>query len=80
MQIRVIGDRSKLPDFLNESIEKIEKSTKHYKKFHLNVAIAYGGRQDIIKAVRDIAAWKKLKNKSFTDAEIQTLQHIFEKS
>jgi UDP-N-acetylglucosamine diphosphorylase/glucosamine-1-phosphate N-acetyltransferase len=32
------------------------------------------------KAVRDIAAWKKLKNKSFTDAEIQTLQHIFEKS
>jgi tritrans,polycis-undecaprenyl-diphosphate synthase [geranylgeranyl-diphosphate specific] len=55
MQIRVIGDRSKLPDFLNESIKKIEKSTEHYKKFHLNVAIAYGGRQDIIQAVRDIA-------------------------
>jgi len=55
MQVRVIGDRSKLPDFLNESIDKIEKSTEHYKKFHLNVAIAYGGRQDIIQAVRDIA-------------------------
>lgn len=55
MQIRVIGDRSKLPNFLNESIESIEKSTEHYKKFHLNVAIAYGGRQDIIQAVRDIA-------------------------
>jgi tritrans,polycis-undecaprenyl-diphosphate synthase [geranylgeranyl-diphosphate specific] len=55
MQVRVIGDRSKLPDFLNESIDKIEKSTEHYKRFHLNVAIAYGGRQDIIQAVRDIA-------------------------
>ena len=55
MQVRVIGDRSKLPTFLNESIEKIEKSTEHYNKFHLNVAIAYGGRQDIIQAVRDIA-------------------------
>lgn len=55
MQIRVIGDRSKLPDFLKESIEKIENSTAHNMKFHLNVAIAYGGRQDIIQAVRDIA-------------------------
>jgi tritrans,polycis-undecaprenyl-diphosphate synthase [geranylgeranyl-diphosphate specific] len=55
MRVRVIGDRSKLPDFLNESIEKIQKATEHYSKFHLNVAIAYGGRQDIIQAVRDIA-------------------------
>lgn len=54
-QVRVIGDRSKLPAFLNESIEKIEKATESYGKFYLNVAIAYGGRQDIIQAVRDIA-------------------------
>ncbi|MGI5992734.1 MAG: polyprenyl diphosphate synthase [Methanosarcina sp.] len=55
MQVRVIGDKSKLPIFLNESIEKIEKATENYRKFHLNVAIAYGGRQDIIQAVCDIA-------------------------
>ncbi len=55
MQVRVIGDRSKLPAFLNESIDRIEKATEHYRKFYLNVAIAYGGRQDIIHAVRDIA-------------------------
>ncbi|AKB14153.1 Undecaprenyl diphosphate synthase [Methanosarcina thermophila CHTI-55] len=56
IQVRVIGDRSKLPAFLNESIEKTEKATENYRKFHLNVAIAYGGRQDIIQAVRDIAS------------------------
>jgi tritrans,polycis-undecaprenyl-diphosphate synthase [geranylgeranyl-diphosphate specific] len=55
MQVRVIGDRSKLPSFLIESIEKIEKTTEHHTKFYLNVAIAYGGRQDIIQAVKDIA-------------------------
>ena len=55
MQVRAIGDRSKLPAFLNESIEKIEEATENYRKFYLNVAIAYGGRQDIIQAVRDIA-------------------------
>lgn len=56
MQVRVIGDRTKLPAFLNESIEKIERATEHHRKYSLNVAIAYGGRQDIMQAVRDIAA------------------------
>ncbi len=32
------------------------------------------------KALRDIDNWKKLKNQSLTDAEIQTLKHIFGKS
>lgn len=31
------------------------------------------------KALQDIANWKKLKNLSLTDAEIQTLKHIFGK-
>lgn len=56
MQVRVIGDRTKLPAYLNESIDRIEKATEHHRKFSLNVAIAYGGRQDIMQAVRDIAA------------------------
>lgn len=55
MRVRVIGDRSKLPGFLNETIDRIEKATEHYDRFYLNVAIAYGGRQDIIHAVREIA-------------------------
>ena len=56
MQVRAIGDRTRLPGFLNESIEKIEKATENHRMFNLNVAIAYGGRQDIMQAVRDIAA------------------------
>ena len=31
------------------------------------------------KALNDIANWKKLKNETLTDIEIQTLKHIFEK-
>ncbi|WP_239451206.1 polyprenyl diphosphate synthase [Methanosarcina horonobensis] len=55
MQVRVIGDRTKLPDFLKDSIDMIEKATEQHRKYNLNVAIAYGGRQDIMQAVRDIA-------------------------
>ena len=29
------------------------------------------------KALRDIAAWKKLKNQSLTEGQILTLKHIF---
>lgn len=37
-------------------------------------------RYELEKALRDIGNWKKLKNRSLTDAEIRTLKHIFEKS
>ena len=55
MRVRVIGDISKVPVSLRESIEKVESVTCDYDGFHLNVAIAYGGRQDIVQAVREIA-------------------------
>jgi UDP-N-acetylglucosamine diphosphorylase/glucosamine-1-phosphate N-acetyltransferase len=37
------------------------------------------GRYEWDKVLRDIANWKKMKNRSFTDKEILTLKHIFEK-
>lgn len=56
MKIRVIGDKAKLPAFLLKSIDKIEKATEDYNRFYLNVAIAYGGRQEIIQAVKGIVS------------------------
>ena len=55
MRVRVIGDISKVPVSLQEAIEKVERVTRDYDGFHLNVAIAYGGRQDIVQAVQEIA-------------------------
>ncbi len=55
MKVRVIGDTAQLPASLKRSITKIENATRDYDGFHLNVAIAYGGKQDIVQAVREIA-------------------------
>jgi tritrans,polycis-undecaprenyl-diphosphate synthase [geranylgeranyl-diphosphate specific] len=55
MKVRVIGDTAQLPASLKSSITKIENATRDYEGFHLNVAIAYGGKQDIVQAVREIA-------------------------
>ncbi|MGP8337179.1 MAG: polyprenyl diphosphate synthase [Methanosarcinaceae archaeon] len=60
MRVRVIGDTSKVSPSLQASIEKIERITRNYDGFYLNVAIAYGGRQDIVQAVQEIA--KKVHN------------------
>lgn len=60
MRVRVIGDISKVSLSLQASIEKIERITRDYDQFYLNVAIAYGGRQDIVQAVQEIA--KKIHN------------------
>jgi tritrans,polycis-undecaprenyl-diphosphate synthase [geranylgeranyl-diphosphate specific] len=55
IHIRAIGDIQKLPISLQYSIKEAERCTATYDQFYLNVAIAYGGRQDIVQAVRKIA-------------------------
>ncbi|MDK2891766.1 polyprenyl diphosphate synthase [Methanohalophilus sp.] len=55
LKVRVIGDRTLLPEDLLRSVRKVEKVTSGYNEFTLNVAIAYGGRQDLVQAIRGIA-------------------------
>ena len=53
--LRVIGDREMIPPSLMQAVEHAEARTAGYSDLHLNVAIAYGGRQEIISAVKKIA-------------------------
>lgn len=55
MRVHAIGDIEKLPEQLRDSIKNVELVTSVYDKFNLNVAIAYGGRQEIVQAVQEIA-------------------------
>ena len=51
----MIGDKSIIPDDLREAVEYAENKTKDYGEYHFNVAVAYGGRQEIINAVKRVA-------------------------
>ena len=53
--IKVIGDKDMLPDNVLRAMRYAEEKTNGYSDFTLNMAIAYGGRQDITNAVRTIA-------------------------
>ncbi len=52
--LQVVGDRSRIPEDLLTTIVEAEEATKDYTQFHLNIALAYGGRNEIVRASREI--------------------------
>ena len=56
VQLRVIGDRSRLSRKLVATIEEAEATTAHNSALALRLAINYGGRWDIVQATKAIAA------------------------
>jgi tritrans,polycis-undecaprenyl-diphosphate synthase [geranylgeranyl-diphosphate specific] len=55
VKIKAIGKTELFPDQVREAIENAEKSTKDYNNFQLHLAMAYGGREEVVDAVRKIA-------------------------
>ncbi|MBS7648123.1 MAG: polyprenyl diphosphate synthase [Candidatus Bathyarchaeia archaeon] len=55
VKVKVIGRVHLLPLDLQEMIRKVEEETKDYSERYLNLAIAYGGRAEIVDAARKIA-------------------------
>ena len=75
--INVIGDMEMLPDNVIKAKEYAEGKTKDYTDFTLNLAIAYGGRQDIVHAVRRIAESVKKGELDIDDINESTISsHI----
>jgi len=54
VRVRIIGQRERLPKSLQKAIEKAEEITKNNKDMFLNLAISYGGKWDILNAVKKI--------------------------
>lgn len=52
VQLRYSGRKELLPESLQEAIREAEACTAHYHDFILNIAIAYGGREEITDAFR----------------------------
>ena len=55
VNIRAIGRINLLPERIRSIIEEVEHATKDYAQFYINFALAYGGRAEIVDAMREIA-------------------------
>jgi len=74
VRIRVIGETERLPERVREAIEYAERRTAGYDEFYLNVALAYGGRAELLgvaKAIAGEAAGGGLDPEDVTVGEIQ---------
>lgn len=56
MCVRVIGEKSRLDGDIRKRIGELEEATKNNTGLHFQIAINYGGRDEIVRAVRKLAA------------------------
>ena len=64
VRVRYIGKIDLLPESLQEAIRTAEEATAGYDRFHLNIAMAYGGREEISDAFRRFLAAQAEAGKS----------------
>jgi tritrans,polycis-undecaprenyl-diphosphate synthase [geranylgeranyl-diphosphate specific] len=77
IRVRMVGDRSLLPEDLISVISRAEEATRGYDSYFLNVALAYGGRNEIVRAAKEIL--EKVKTGEYTASSISTAlveQHL----
>ncbi len=55
VRIRAIGETDRLPERVQEAIEYADSRTGGYDRLYLNVALAYGGRAELLGAAQEIA-------------------------
>ena len=54
VRVKIIGQKEVLPRALLERIKKAEEKTKDNKEMTLNFALSYGGRAEIVEAIKSI--------------------------
>ncbi|MDP6599348.1 MAG: polyprenyl diphosphate synthase, partial [Candidatus Poribacteria bacterium] len=72
VRIRSMGKIELLPESLQEAIRKAEEVTQNYDKFILNVAVAYGGREEVVEAFRNYLISETVNGKGI-DALVEEL-------
>ena len=75
VRVKAIGRLDLLPKKLQEMVRRVEESTKNYDEHFLNVALAYGGRAEIVDATKKIA--QKVESGDLPVEEIN--EQLFEK-
>lgn len=68
MRVRVLGDISRLSPKLQEQIRELERVSSQYDGFYFQIALNYGSRDEMMRAVKRMAA--DLKAGAITEDQI----------
>lgn len=56
MKVRVLGDKTALDDDIRTRIEELEEATKHNDGLNFQIALNYGSRDEMLRAMRRMCA------------------------
>ena len=73
VKVRVLGRLESLPEKIRQSAQHLMESTKDYDNYSFNVALAYGGREEIVQAIQKIAKDVKDNNLDIQDISESTV-------
>ncbi len=73
MRVRVIGDRTALDKDIVEKIQELEEKTSIYDGLNFTIALNYGGRDEIRRAVKEIATEVKMGKINPEDVDEQLI-------
>ncbi len=68
IKLNLIGRIEDLPDNVSEEVKNALDKTKNNNKFNLNIALSYGGRDEIVTSVKNIV--KDVENNKFNIDEL----------
>ncbi len=80
IRVRVIGNRSLLPSRVQEAVSVAEQATAGYSRYRYNVALGYGGRDEIVEAIRALA--REVRDGEITPEQIDSeavARHLYTK-
>lgn len=66
VRIRVIGDISKFPEDIHSALTKVIKQTKNNTKITTIFALNYGGRDEILRAIKKLKNTTRVHEKEFS--------------
>jgi tritrans,polycis-undecaprenyl-diphosphate synthase [geranylgeranyl-diphosphate specific] len=75
VRVKVIGRIDLLPSSIQKAIKNVEKATKMFTDRFLNIALAYGGRAEIVDATKKIATEVKTGELETDDIDEQLFEN-----
>ncbi len=76
IHVTIIGRRDNVPEDMMERIHKAEKATLHCRRFNMNIAFNYGGRDEIIRGIKNLFASGKKNVDKLTESNFrESLDH-----
>lgn len=78
MCVRIIGEKSRLDDDIRKRMEQLEEATKDNTGLHFQIAINYGGRDEIVRAVRKLVGDAMQGNLSAEDITEDTISNALD--